>query len=100
MNAMTRRFTEALLLALLLLAVQTAILTHEHEGSAAPAGVAAQSCEFCVGHHAAEPASDIGVAVRHDLRPIRLPAIADLVAPASLTGNAHRSRAPPLFRST
>jgi len=97
---MTRRLTEALLLALLLLAVQTAILTHAHEGSTAPAGAAAQNCEFCAGHHAAAPAPDSGVAVRHDLRPIRLPAIAGLVVPASLAGNAHRSRAPPLLRST
>ncbi len=97
---MTRRLTEALLLALLLLAVQTAIITHEHEGNTAPAGAAAQSCEFCVGHHAAAPAPDTGAAVRHDFRPIRLPAVERLVVPTSLTGTAHRSRAPPLFRST
>lgn len=97
---MTRRFAEALLLALLLLAVQTAILTHEHEGSSAPAGAAAQSCEFCVGHHAAVPAPDSGVGLRHAFRSIHLPPIAGLAVPASPTGNAHRSRAPPLLRSS
>jgi hypothetical protein len=100
MNAMTRRFTEALLLALLLLAVQTATLTHEHEGSAAPAGAAAQSCELCVGHHAAAPAPEAAIAALPDFRPILLPAHASAFVPASLSGNAHRSRAPPLFRST
>jgi hypothetical protein len=100
MTAMTRRFTEALLLALFLLAVQTAILTHEHDGSAAPAGAVAQSCEFCVGHHAAAPAPDFGAAAHHYLRPIRLPALAGLGVPAPVAGSAHRSRAPPVFRSS
>ena len=97
---MMRRFSEALLLALLLLAVQTAIVTHEHEGSAAPAGVAAQSCEFCVGHHAAAPAPEAGVATHPAFRPYRLASIAEAFLPASLSGNAHRSRAPPVLRST
>ena len=97
---MRRRFSEVLLLALLLLAIQTAILTHEHEGSAAPAGAAALSCEFCVGHHAAAPAPEAGVSTHPDFRPIRLPALAGLDVPASLPGNAHRSRAPPVLRST
>lgn len=100
MTAMTRRFSEALLLALLLLAIQTAILTHEHEGSGAPAGAAAQSCEFCVGHHAAAPAPDASLAARPDFRPIRLPPLSGHFVPASPTGNAHRSRAPPVFRSS
>jgi len=97
---MTRRFSEALSLALLLLAVQTAILTHEHEGGLAPAGIAAQSCEFCVGHHAAAPAPEPGVATRPDFRLFRLASIAEAFVPASRPGNAHRSRAPPVFRST
>lgn len=97
---MRRRCSEALLLALLLLAIQTAILTHEHDGSAAPVGAAAQSCEFCVGHHAAAPAPEAGVSTNPDFRPIRLPALAGLDVPASLPGNAHRSRAPPVLRST
>lgn len=100
MTAMTRRVSEALLLALLLLAIQTAILTHAHDGSAAPAGAAAQSCEFCVGHHAAAPAPDASPGACPDFRPIRLPALVGLAIPASLPGNAHRSRAPPVFRST
>ena len=97
---MTRRFSEALLLALLLLAVQTAILTHEHEGNSAPAGAAAQSCELCVGHSAAAPAPEAAVAALPDFRPIHLLALASAFVPASLLGNAHRSRAPPAFRST
>jgi len=100
MTVMTRRFSEALLLALLLLAVQTAILTHEHEGSAAPAGAAAQNCELCVGHSAAAPAPEAAVAAHPDFRPVRLPALASAFVPAPLPSNAHRSRAPPAFRST
>ena len=94
---MTRRLSEALLLALLLLAVQTAILTLEHENSTAPA---AQGCELCAGHQAAAPAPDASLGTRVDLRPIRLAAIAGPGVPASLPGKAHRSRAPPDFRST
>jgi hypothetical protein len=97
---MRRRFSEALLLALLLLATQTAILTHEHEGRAAPAGAAAQSCEFCVGHHAAVPAPEAGVSTHPDFRPFRLASVTEGFLPASLPGNAHRSRAPPVLRST
>lgn len=97
---MTRRMSEALLLALLLLAVQTAILTHEHEGSAAPAGAAAQSCEFCVGHHAAAPAPDAAVAEHPEFHSLWLPAPASAFVPAGRAGSAHRSRAPPVLRST
>lgn len=99
MPATTRRISEALLLALLLLAVQTAVLTHEHEGSAAPSGVSAQSCEFCAGHHAAAPAPDAAVSTHPDFRPSRPASLAEGFVPASLSGNAHRSRAPPVFRS-
>ena len=100
MTAMTRRLSEALLLALLLLTVQTAILTHEHEGSAAPAGAAAQSCELCVGHSAAAPAPEAAVAAHPDFRPVRLSGLASAFIPAGRPGSAHRSRAPPVFRST
>jgi hypothetical protein len=100
MPAMTRRFSEALLLALLLLAVQTAILTHEHKGSAAPAGAAAQSCEFCVGHHTAAPAPDAAVAAHPGSHPPLLPTPASAFVLTGRSGSAHRSRAPPVFRST
>jgi hypothetical protein len=100
MPAMARRFSEALLLALLLLAVQTAVLTHEHEGSAGPAGAAAQSCEFCVGHHAAAPAPEAAVAAHPEFHPLLLPAPASAFVLAGRPGSAHRSRAPPVFRST
>lgn len=100
MTAMTRRFSEALLLALLLLAVQTAILTHEHEGSAAPAGAAAQSCEFCVGHNAAAPAPDAAVAAHPGFHPLLRPAPASAFVLAGRSGSAHRSRAPPVSRSS
>ena len=97
---MTRCFSEALLLALLLLAVQTAMLTHEHEGSAAPAGAAAQTCEFCVGHPAAAPAPEAGASTHPAFSPLRLASIAEAFVRAFLPGNAHRSRAPPVLRST
>lgn len=94
---MTRRLSEALLLALLLLAVQTAVLTHEH-GSAAPAGAVVQSCEFCVGHHAAAPAPDPAVAALPVSHPILLLS-RSAPAPVARPAAAHRSRAPPAFRS-
>ncbi len=100
MTAMARRLSEALLLALLLLAVQTAILTHEHEGNAAPAGTAAQSCELCVGHAAAAPAPEAAAAARPDFSPILLPASGSAFVPAGRPASAHRSRAPPVIRST
>ena len=95
-----RRFHEVLLLALLLVAVQTAILTHEHEFSAAPAGAtAAQSCEFCTGHHPAAPAAEAGSASLPDLQSTRIPDPRVVAALPARTRAAHRSRAPPTFRS-
>ena len=95
---MTRRLSEVLLLALLLLAVQTAILTHEHDGDSAPAGATAQSCEFCAGHQggAAPPAAL--VTAHPDARPVLLPAVAGPSMPAARFDSAHRSRAPPFIR--
>jgi len=95
---MMRRLHEALLLALLLVAVQTAILAHGHEDSASSGG-AAQSCELCTGHHAAAPAPDPAAATLPDLRSTPLP---DLQVAANIPArsrSAHRSRAPPIFRS-
>jgi hypothetical protein len=93
---MTRRVSQALLLALLLLAVQTAILTHEHR-SAAPTG-AVQSCEHCVDHHAAAPAPDPAVAAVPYFHPILLLSPSARI-PGARPAAAHRSRAPPVFRS-
>jgi hypothetical protein len=93
-----RRLHEALLLALLLVAVQTAILAHGHEDSAS-SGVAAQSCEFCAGHHAAAPAPESAGSHHPDHRSTisgGLPVVAAAAAPVR---SAHRSRAPPAFRS-
>jgi hypothetical protein len=93
-----RRLHEALLLALLLVLVQTAILAHGHEDGA-PSGGAAQSCEICAGHQAAAPAPEAGQSTHPDLRSI--PGT-DLRVVATLPGRcrtAHRSRAPPAFRT-
>jgi hypothetical protein len=98
--AVKRRLAETLLLALLLLSVQTAVLAHEHDGSAAPAGAAAQSCEFCVGHHADAPPPEAPRAVRSEFRRIPLPVSAVSRVPATRFGSAHRSRAPPTVRSS
>lgn len=93
---MKHRIAEALLLALFLLTVQTAILAHAHEGSAAPAGAAAQSCEFCVGYAAGAPPAQAdaqGPGFHQALAP-------DCAGPVVLAARfhpAHRSRAPPVF---
>lgn len=99
MCGVKNRFPPTLLLAVLLLAVQTVVLVHEHEGSGVPASAAAQGCEFCVGHLSAAPAPEPGRTVQPDLDAERIPGpagFADLPAEARA---AHRSRAPPAFRS-
>jgi hypothetical protein len=94
-----RRFAEALLFALLLVAVQTAILTHDHDDSSGPAGAAVQSCEFCVGNHASAPAPEPADPVRPQALAQRFAGrLAGPTRPARISG-AHRSRAPPAIRS-
>jgi hypothetical protein len=93
-----RRLHEALLLALLLVTVQTAFLAHGHEDDVS-SGAAAQSCEFCTGHHAAAPAPEPAGSTCPDLRSTLSrgqPVVARVPAAAR---SAHRSRAPPTFRS-
>jgi hypothetical protein len=94
-----RRVAETLLLALLLVAVQTALLTHEHGDGQAPAGAAAQSCEYCSSHSAAAPAPD-GPSASLPAAPLALPAASERreVFPSRISA-AHRSRAPPPIRS-
>ena len=96
---MTRRLSQALLLALLLLAVQTAILTHEHDGSPAPTGLAAQGCDFCAGHHGGAPLPATLVTAHPEVRPVLPPAADGPALPATRFDSAHPSRAPPLPRS-
>jgi hypothetical protein len=94
-----RRLAEALLLALFLVAVQTAVLTHDHDQSA-PAGVVAQGCDFCAGGHspAAAPPPASG-APDAELDSPGWPATSS-PAVSSRFRAAHRSRAPPSFRSS
>ena len=99
MNFAMRRLSEALLFALLLLAVQTAILTHDHGDNQAPAGLASQSCEFCSGSHAGAPAPDHFAAAHHEPSPIFLPDASGGPARSVRASAAHRTRAPPVFRS-
>lgn len=94
---MMRRFHEALLLAVLLVAVQTAILAHGHEGGAS-SGAAAQSCEFCAGHHAAAPAPAAGGPTLPVPRSTLVPVPRVHAARTADVRAAHRSRAPPAFR--
>jgi len=94
-----RRLSQALSLALLLIAVQAAVLTHEHGASASPAGQSVPSCEFCTGSHAAAPAPDPEVAGHFEARPLRLATAFVPADPAFERRAAHRSRAPPFFRS-
>jgi hypothetical protein len=94
-----RRVAEALLLALLLIAVQTAILTHEHGDGQAPAGAALQSCEFCTGHQGALPAPDPAEASKHAAPPLLIAETKAGPPRAIRLAAAHRSRAPPASRS-
>jgi hypothetical protein len=93
-----RRLHQALLLALLLVAVQTTILAHGHEDSAT-SGAAAQSCEFCAGHQSAAPAPEAGQRTRPDLSSTQGPGLQVIAALPARAWAAHRSRAPPIFRS-
>lgn len=95
---MMRRIHEALLLAVLLVAVQTAILAHGHDESAS-SGAAAQSCEFCAGHHSAAPAPEAGGPTLSGPRSTGFPVHQVPAARAADVRAAHRSRAPPAFRS-
>jgi hypothetical protein len=95
---MMRRFHEALLLAVLLVAVQTAILAHGHD-DAAPSGAAAQSCEFCAGHPAAAPAPEAGGPTLPGLGSNRGPVLRVQASRTTDVRAAHRSRAPPAFHS-
>lgn len=89
-----------LLFALFLVVVQTAALTHDHADNAGPAGTAAQVCELCTAFQASAPAPEAAAATRHvviALEPAAAPARQAL--PVRFA-SAHRSRAPPAFRST
>jgi hypothetical protein len=95
-----RRLTQALLLALVLVTVQAAILVHDHGSTPVPAGASAQACEFCSAGHSAAPAPDREVAGHFEARPIQLSAAPHFPHPEHDYRAAHRSRAPPAFRST
>lgn len=90
----------ALLLALLLLAAQSARLAHEHADDARPAGQQAQVCELCTAFQAGAPAPDPVAAASH-VAVVISPAIpAAQPAPPARVAAAHRSRAPPSFHSS
>ena len=91
-----RRFHEALLLAVLLVAVQTAILAHGHDDGAS-SGAAAQSCEFCAGHSAAAPPPAAGAPTPPDQQSTRVPVPQVHAVRTAGIRSAHRSRAPPAF---
>jgi hypothetical protein len=89
----------ALLFALLVLAVQTASLTHDHAADAAPAGQQAQACDFCTGFQASAPPPASAVVAHPAVAPaVFLPFATTQSLPAR-PATAHRSRAPPSFRS-
>lgn len=92
-----RRF--AVLLAFLLLAAQTASATHRHADDSLPTGHQAQVCDFCAGFQAAAPAPDIAAPMQHSSPALTLTAAADPLRLPAPRVAAHRSRAPPAFRS-
>lgn len=92
-------FHTVTLLALLVLAVQTASLTHEHQGDQQPSNQQAQTCDLCTGLQASAPPPASVAVAHHAVAPLRfLPTSAPQSLP-SRPAAAHRSRAPPSFRS-
>lgn len=89
----------ALLFALLVLAVQTASLTHEHAADSMPSDQQIQACDLCTGLQASAPPPAAASVCRHAAASLRfLPVSATQFLP-SRPAAAHRSRAPPSFRS-
>ncbi|MEX2149413.1 MAG: hypothetical protein WD793_04330 [Steroidobacteraceae bacterium] len=94
-----RRLTHALLLALVLLSVQVASIGHTHGGDSLPSGAQAAACDFCTGSHAGAAAPEITAVARHAPAPIILSAATTQQEQPLRPAGAHRSRAPPTFRS-
>ncbi|MEX1993829.1 MAG: hypothetical protein WD929_04135 [Steroidobacteraceae bacterium] len=89
----------ALLFGLLVLAVQTASLTHEHAAETLPTGQQVQACDFCTGLQAsAPPPASVGVA-HHAVAPPHFQLVSATQSLPSRPTGAHRSRAPPSLRS-
>lgn len=92
----------ALLLSCVLLAAQWVLLTHHHEAHAddhAPGHEAAHVCDLCVAFagSAAAPTSPATLSVPPAVGPV--PPAAVVPAFTRAPDGAHRSRAPPSFRS-
>jgi hypothetical protein len=93
----------AVLLSCLLLAAQWVLLTHDHaDGHAddhAPSQHAAHGCDLCVAFAAAAPAPApaAGLALPPAVAP--LPPVVAVTVSSRFESGAHRSRAPPAFRS-
>jgi len=87
-------------IALVLLAAQTASLSHQHADDALPAGQQSAVCDLCTGLHASAPAPEAAAVAHHAGAVILLPAAVLRLALPSRPSGAHRSRAPPLLRFT
>jgi hypothetical protein len=86
------------LLALILVAVQTAALAHDHAGAAHSGEAASQVCEFCTGFATgAPPLADATVAHHAQPMPAAVPGYEPL-PPRSHPACAGLSRAPPAIR--
>jgi len=89
----------ATLLALLLLAVQTASLTHEHAADSLPSDQQIQACDLCTGLHASAPPPASAAVAHHIATPLLFLPVSIARSLPSRPAAAHRSRAPPAFRS-
>lgn len=89
----------AALLAFLLLATQTASVAHRHANDSLPTGHQAQVCDICAGFQAAAPAPEVAGPTHHAPTALRLAAVALPLRLPAQRAAAHRSRAPPAFRS-
>ncbi|MGH8130661.1 MAG: hypothetical protein ACRES3_07395 [Steroidobacteraceae bacterium] len=89
----------AALLSALVLATQTAGVTHRHADESLPAGQPAKVCDLCTALHAKAPAPEASASAQHVATPLRLAAAPERLSLPSRPACAHRSRAPPFFRS-
>jgi len=88
-----------LLCSLVLVVIQTAAVTHEHAADTLPAGQQVQTCDLCTGLQASAPPPAAASVSHHAAASLRfLPVAATQFLP-SRPAAAHRSRAPPSFRS-
>jgi hypothetical protein len=91
--------TRIVLLGLLLVATQAASIAHHHGDDALPADAPAKVCELCTAMQSGAPAPAAAAVTQHAQIPLRVAAVSERTPLPQQRACAHRSRAPPFFRS-